>query len=59
MYVSLMERRGIEKGILREKTAMIREMLLSGEPEEKILRYARITRDQLDNIREQTKPPVN
>jgi len=59
MYVSLMERRGIEKGIeqgivqgiekgiLRGKTEMIREMLRWGDSDEKILACARITPEEL------------
>ena len=71
MYVSLMERKGIEKGfeqgisqgisqgVEQEKHEIIREMLASGELEEKILRYARITRDELDEIRKDMKPTIN
>lgn len=67
MYVSLMERKGIEKGyeqgisqgVEQEKHEIIREMLASGELEEKILRYARITRDELDKIRKDMKPTIN
>ena len=63
MYVSLIERKGIKKGIEQgieqEKSEMIREMLASGELEEKILRYARITRDELDKIRKDMKPTIN
>ena len=48
MYVGLIERKGIEKGlaqgleqgILLGKTETIREMLLSGEFEEKIIGFA-------------------
>ena len=45
MYVSLMEKKGMEK----ERMAIAREMLNAGEPEERILRYARITPEQLEN----------
>ena len=65
MYVSLMERRGIEKGIeqgivqgiekgiLRGKTEMIREMLRWGDSDEKILACARITPEELAELKEQ------
>ncbi len=75
MYVSLMERKGIEKGleqglaqgiekgleqgILLGKTEMIREMLLSGEPEEKILRFAKISGEELAALKEQFKREIN
>ena len=79
MYVSLMERKGIEKGleqgiekglaqgiekgleqgILLGKTEMIREMLLSGEPEEKILRFAKISGEELAALKEQIKREIN
>ena len=63
MYVRLMERKGIEKGlqqgIRQEKIEMIREMLHAGEPEERILRYARISPEELEQIRRDELPSVH
>ncbi len=63
VYVSLMERKGIEKGlqqgIRQEKIEMIREMLHAGEPEERILRYARISPEELEQIRRDELPSVH
>ena len=60
MYVSLMERKGIEKGMEKgiekgmalKQIAMARKMLAAGEPDDKILSYAEITPEQLVEIRE-------
>jgi len=38
---------------------MIREMLLSGEPEEKILRFAKISGEELAALKEQFKREIN
>ncbi len=59
MYVGLIERKGIEKGlaqgleqgILLGKTETIREMLLSGESEEKIISFAKIAKRSLPRSR--------
>ena len=66
MYVSLMERKGIKKGveqgiqqgIQQGKIEMIREMLDAGESEDRILRYARITPEQLERIRRGEQPTL-
>jgi len=55
MYVSLMERKGIQKG----KIAMARKMLVAGEPDDKILSYAEITSEQLDQIRREEHPTAH
>ena len=55
MYVSLMERKGIQK----EKMAMARKMLAAGEPDEKILSYAEITSEQLEKIRREDHPTAH
>lgn len=47
LNLSLLERKGMEK----EKIETVRAMLAEGEPEAKILRYARITPEQLRKIR--------
>jgi len=64
VYVSLLERKGmekgmekgrmegLEKGLEKGKIEVARAMLADGEPEAKILRYARITPEQLRKIRE-------
>ena len=68
VYVSLLERKGmekgmekgrmeglekgLEKGMEKGKIEVARAMLADGEPEAKILRYARITPEQLREIRE-------
>ena len=67
MYVSLMERKGIKKGveqgiqqgIQQGKIEMIREMLDAGESEDRILRYARITPEQLERIRRGEQPTLH
>ena len=55
MYVSLMERKGIQK----EKMAMARKMLAAGEPDDKILSYAEITSEQLEKIRREDHPTAH
>ena len=55
MYVSLMERKGIQK----EKMAMARKMLAAGEPDDKILSYAEITSEQLEKIRREEHPTAH
>ena len=63
MYVSLMERKGMEKGIARgialNQIAMARKMLVAGEPDEKILTYAEITSEQLEKIRREEHPTAH
>ena len=63
MYVSLMERKGMEKGIARgialNQIAMARKMLAAGEPDEKILSYAEITSEQLEKIRREEHPTAH
>ena len=63
MYVSLIERKGIKKGveqgIQQGKIEIIREMLDAGESEDRILRYARITPEQLERIRRGEQPTLH
>jgi predicted transposase/invertase (TIGR01784 family) len=59
MYVSLMERKGIEKGMALKQIAMARKMLAAGEPDDKILTYAEITAEQLEQIRKEENPSVH
>ena len=67
MYVSLMERKGmekgmekgIEKGIALNQIAMARKMLAAGEPDDKILSYAEITPEQLEKIREENSSSIH
>ena len=63
MYVSLMERKGIEKGIARgialNQIQMARKMLVAGEPDDKILAYAEITPEQLEKIRREDHPTAH
>jgi len=71
MYVSLMERKGmekgmekgiekgIEKGMLLKQIAMARKMLAAGEPDDKILTYAEITPEQLGQIRREEHPTAH
>jgi aspartate/tyrosine/aromatic aminotransferase len=53
MYISLMERKGVEK----EKLHMARRMLQAGESQEKILFYTRITPEELEDLRKNLKKP--
>ena len=67
MYVSLMERKGIKKGveqgiqqgIQQGKIEMIREMLRWGDSDEKILTCARISSEELAEIKEQIQRETN
>jgi len=67
MYVSLMERKGIKKGveqgiqqgIQQGKIEMIREMLRWGDSDEKILACARISSEELAEIKEQIRRETN
>ena len=71
MYVSLMERKGIEKGmekgiekgiargIALNQIQMARKMLAAGEPDDKILAYAEITPEQLEKIREENSSSIH
>ncbi len=59
MYVSLMERKGMEKGMALNKIQIARKMLAAGEPGSKILMYAEITPEQLDQIRREEHPTAN
>ena len=75
MYVSLMERKGIEKGMEKgiekgmekgiekgmalKQIAMARKMLAAGEPDDKILAYAEITPEQLEKIREENSSSIH
>lgn len=71
MYVSLMERKGIEKGMEKgiekgiekgmalKQIAMTRKMLAAGEPDDKILAYAEITPEQLEKIREENSSSIH
>ena len=63
MYVSLMERKGmekgIEKGIALNQITMARKMLTAGEPDDKILAYAEITPEQLEKIRREDHPTAH
>jgi predicted transposase/invertase (TIGR01784 family) len=59
MYISLMERKGVEKGVKKgvekgmkkEKLEMARRMLRAGESQEKILFYTEITPEELEELR--------
>jgi hypothetical protein len=61
MYISLMERKGVEKGVKKgvekEKLDMARRMLQAGESQEKILFYTRITPGELEDLRKTIKKP--
>jgi len=59
MYVSLMERKGMEKGMALKQIAMARKMLAAGEPDDKILAYAEITPEQLEKIREENSSSIH
>ena len=63
MYVSLMERKGIEKGIARgialNQIQIARKMLAAGEPDDKILAYAQISPEQLEKIREENSSSIH
>ena len=63
MYVSLMERKGIEKGIEKgmalKQIAMARKMLAAGEPDDKILAYAQISPEQLEKIHEENSSSIH
>jgi hypothetical protein len=57
MYISLMERKGVEKGVEKEKLHMARRMLQAGESQEKILFYTEITPEELEELRKNLKKP--
>ena len=59
MYVSLMERKGMEKGMALKQIAMARKMLAAGEPDDKILAYAEISPEQLEKIREENSSSIH
>ena len=67
MYVSLMERKGIKKGleqgtqqgILQSKIEIIREILRWGDSDEKILSCARISSEELAEIKELIRRETN
>ncbi len=63
MYVSLLERKGIKKGleqgIQQSKVEMIREMFRWGESDENILACARISSEELAEIKEQIRRKTN
>lgn len=50
MYVSLMERKGVQKG----KIVMAPKILVAGESNDKILAYAEITSEQLEKSAEKS-----
>ncbi len=55
MYVSLMERKGVQKG----KIVMAPKILVAGESNDKILAYAEITSEQLEKIRREKHPTAH
>ena len=63
MYVSLMERKGMAKGIARgialNQIQIARKMLAAGEPDDKILAYAQISPEQLEKIREENSSSIH
>ncbi|MGI6783468.1 MAG: hypothetical protein ACOX5A_04500 [Aminivibrio sp.] len=71
MYLSLLERKGMEKGIekgiergmergmLLKQIAMARKMLAAGEPDDKIIAYSEVTPEQLEKIRREEHPTTH
>ncbi|GAB4162987.1 MAG: hypothetical protein Tsb006_1600 [Rickettsiaceae bacterium] len=45
------EARGREEGREEEKIAMAKEMLADGEPIEKVMKYTKLTRKQVEKIK--------